>query len=170
MNTFVYKIKTNPKYIKVFQWARMISISGMAQVAVQALNLLCGIFIIRLLSSNEYALYTIANMMLSTMTVLAECDLSSAVMAQGSKDWASPNKLGVVLATGFAIRKKMGIISVLIVTPILLYLLLHHNASWPVAILIALALIPAVFASLTDSILEVPPKLRQDIIPLQKNQ
>ena len=170
MNVFVYKIKTNPRFIKVFQWVRLISISGIAQVSVQGVNLLCGIFIIRLLSPNEYALYTIANMMLSTMIVLAECDLSSAIMAQGSKYWSNPEKLGAVLATGFAVRKKLGIISVLIVTPILLYLLLHHDASWLASLLILAALIPAFFASLTDTILEVPPKLRQDIIPLQKNQ
>jgi hypothetical protein len=170
MNAFVYRIRNNPKYIKAFQWARLVSISGITQVSVQAINLFCGILIIRLLSANEYALYTIANMMLSTMIVLAECDLSMAVMAQGGKHWTNSEKLGVVLATGFSVRRKLGIISVLVVTPILLYLLLHHDASWPIALLITISLIPAFFASLTDTILEVPPKLQQDLIPLQKNQ
>jgi hypothetical protein len=48
--------------------------------------------------------------------------------------------------------------------------LIHNGASWLTALLIAAALIPAFFASLSDSLLEIVPKLHQNILPLQKNQ
>ena len=170
MKAFVYKLTTHPGYAKVFHWGKLISITGAAQITVQLVGLTCGILIIRFLSPNEYALYTLANMMFSTITVLAECDIATAVMAQGGKVWRDPKKLGVVLATGFGIRRILGICSILIVTPLLLYLLRHHGASWITSLLIIFSIIPAFFASLSDTLLEVPSKLTQDIAPLQKNQ
>ena len=169
MKALVYRLKSNPKYTKAFYWGKYISITGSTQVIVQAISLFCGLLIIRFLSPNEYALYTLANMILSTMTVLAECDISSAVMAQGGKVWRDPKKLGIVLVTAFDIRRKFGIVSMIFVTPVLFYLLLHHGASWGLSVLIILSIIPAFFATLSDTLLEVPPKLVQDIAPLQKN-
>src|SRR6187200_2698977 len=99
MKDLVYRFKANPNEAKVVYWGRNISITGSAQIAIQATGLLCGILIIRFLSPKEYALYTLGNMMLSTMTVLAECDISAAVMAQGGKVWRDPKKLGIVMVT-----------------------------------------------------------------------
>jgi hypothetical protein len=121
MKALVYRFKSNPKYARAFYWGRNISITGSTQVIVQAISLFCGLLIIRFLSPHEYALYTLANMMLSTMTVLAECDISSAVMAQGGKVWRDPTKLGIVLVTAFDIRRKFGTVSMILITPVLLY-------------------------------------------------
>lgn len=170
MKALVYRLRTHPFYLKAFHWGKFISITGFAQVIVQALGLACGILIIRMLSPHEYALYTLANTMLSTMTVLAECDISAAIMALGGKVWNQPQKLGVVLVSGMKIRKRMGLISLVIVLPIFAYLLFYHGASVWVTALLILSIVPAFFASLTDTILEVPPKLNQHILPLQKNQ
>ncbi len=170
MKALVYRLRTHPVYLKAFHWGRFISITGLAQIIVQAVGLACGILIIRLLSPHEYALYTLANTMLTTMTVLAECDISAAVMAQGGRVWDNPERLSVVLVSGMKIRRTMGIISLLFVVPIFTYLLYYHGASIWVITLIVLSIIPAFFASLTDTLLEVPSKLNQDILPLQKNQ
>ena len=170
MRALVYRLRTHPLYLKAFHWGRFISITGLAQVIVQAVGLVCGILIIRLLSPHEYALYTLANTMLATMTVLAECDISAAVMAQGGRVWNSRERLGVVLVSGMKIRRTMGILSLSVVVPIFAYLLYYHGASIWGTTLIVLSIIPAFFASLTDTLLEVPSKLNQDILPLQKNQ
>jgi hypothetical protein len=91
-------------------------------------------------------------------------------MAQGGKVWQDKEKLGVVLATGLDLRRKFAIVSLIVYVPILFYLLLHNGASILTASLIALALIPAFFAALSDSLLEIVPKLHLTILPLQKNQ
>jgi len=52
----------------------------------------------------------------------------------------------------------------------LIYLLLHHGASWLMALGIAVSMIPAFYAALSDTLFEVPLKLNQDINALQKNQ
>ena len=170
MNEKLAKLKQHPKYDKVINWAKLISITGTAQIILQALGFVCGILVIRLLPTQEYALYTLANTMLGTMTLLSDAGISTGVLAQGGKVWQNPEKLGAVVATGLDLRKKFAIGSLILATPILLYLLLHNGASWLMAIMIVLSLIPAFYAALSDSLLEIVPRLHQSILPLQRNQ
>jgi O-antigen/teichoic acid export membrane protein len=155
---------------KIIAWGKLISITGSAQLIVQAVGFASGIMIIRLLPTKEYAFYVLANTMLGTMTLLADGGIATGVLAQGAKVWNDRQKLGVVIATGLELRKKFAIGSLLISTPILVYLLRYHNASWLMTFLISLSLIPAFLSALSDELLEIAPKLKQDIVPLQKNQ
>ncbi|MDD3078960.1 MAG: hypothetical protein PHH37_07630 [Paludibacter sp.] len=170
IKTKYIQLKTQPAYAKVLHWGKLVSITGSAQIIIQAVGFLSGILIIRLLPVEEYALYTLANTMLGTMTILSDGGISSGVMAQGGKVWQDKEKLGAVLATGLDLRKKFAIGSLIVSIPILLYLLLDHGASWLTAVMIVLSLIPAFYAALSDSLLEIVPKLHQAIAPLQKNQ
>jgi len=158
------------RYEKIIHWARLITITGSAQILIQAIALVSGILIIRILPTSEYALYTLVNTMLGTMTVLADGGISAGVMAQGGGVWQQRDKLGSVMVTGLNLRKKFAIVSLLVALPILFYLLLHHGASLLKATIIVLCLIPAFTAALSDSLLEISLKLRQDINPLQRNQ
>lgn len=166
MRTIIQEI---PIWIKVLRWIKLISLTSIAQIGIQAIGLISGILIIRLLPTQEYALYTLANTILGTMTILADGGISAGVMIYGGKVWSDRKKLGVVAVTGFELRRKFGVASLLIAIPILLYLLLHHGASLPMSILIIISLIPAFFAALSDSLLEIAPKLHQDVTSLQKN-
>ncbi|MDB5119074.1 MAG: polysaccharide biosynthesis protein [Sphingobacteriales bacterium] len=163
-------LTTDWSYSRITQWVKLVLLTGVSQVAVQAAGFVSGILIIRLLSIQEYALYTLANTFLGTMTMLADSGISSGVMAEGGKVWQDKKKLGVVLATGLKLRRKFGLISLIVTTPILANLLLQHGASWLTTTLIILSIIPAFFAALSDSFLEMAPKLHQDIKGLQKNQ
>ena len=166
----IYKVKNHPKYGIAKHWGKLIGITGGAQLIIQVLGFASGILIIRLLPLEEYAFYTLANTMLGTMTMLADGGISTGVMSQGGKVWQDREKLGVILATGLDLRRKFAIASILLASPILIYLLLHNGASWLTTILIVASLIPAFFAALSDSLLEIVPKLHQNIYPLQKNQ
>jgi len=155
---------------EVIAWTKLISITGASQVVIQGLSFVGGILVIRSLPTKEYALYTLANTMLGTMYILADGGITTGVLAQGGKVWQDKKQLGVVLATGLNLRMKLAILSLLISMPVLLYLLHHHGASWPVTLIIAVTLIPAFFTSLSGSMLEVTPRLLQQIVPLQKIQ
>ncbi len=169
MKSIVQRINCIPYNEKAFTWIKLITITGGAQLIVQIIGLVSGIMVIRLLPTYEYGLYTLANTMLGTMTVLADGGISLGVMSQGGKVWQDKGKLGVVLATGLDLRKKFAIGSLLIAIPFLLYLLRHHNASWLMSFLIIVSLIPAFFTALSGSLLQIAPLLNQDIGPLQKN-
>jgi O-antigen/teichoic acid export membrane protein len=163
-------LKQHPKYDTVIKWGKLISITGGAQFIVQVVGFVSGLLIIRLLPIQEYALYTLANTMLGTMIVLADGGISTGVMAQGAKVWQDKEKLGAVLVTGLDLRRKFAVGSLIVATPILIYLLLLNAASLLTTLLIVASLIPAFFAALSDTLLEIVPKLHQDILPLQKNQ
>jgi O-antigen/teichoic acid export membrane protein len=166
----IQRFQNNPKYAKLYEWGKLISLTGSAQIVIQALGMVTGIVIIRMLTTQEYAYYTIANAMLGTMTVLADGGVSIGVMNQGGKVWNDKQQLGTVLSTGMALRKVFGIYSLVVSVPILTYLLWHQGAgSWTI-LLIVLTLIPAFFAAMSDSLLEIFPKLNQDIKSLQVNQ
>lgn len=170
MKTTLIKLKQHPKYDSIVNWGKLISVTASAQIMIQALGFASGILIIRLLPVEEYGLYTLANTMLGTMTVLADGGISTGIMSQGAKVWQSKEKLGAVLATGLSLRRKFAIGSLIVAIPVLIYLLIHNNASWLTSVLIVASLIPAFLAALSDSLLEIVPKLHQDIFPLQKNQ
>jgi O-antigen/teichoic acid export membrane protein len=167
MKTFSNNNQSNSSFK---HWFKLIAITGSAQVIVQVFGFACGILIIRLLPVEEYALYILANTMLGAMTVLGNAGITQGVMAEGGKVWQDKDKLGAVLITGLDLRRKFAIGSLIVTTPILLYLLLDNGASWLMSIMIALSLIPAFYASLSDGLLQVVPKLNQNIKPLQKNQ
>lgn len=164
------RIKAHPQYNIAMRWGKLISITGSAQIIVQAVGFVSGLLIIHSLSVHEYALYTLSNTMLGTMMLLADGGIVTGVFSQGGKNWQDKEKLGVILATGLNLRRKFAIASLIIAIPVLIYLLLRNGASWSITILIVASLIPAFFAALSDSLLEIIPKLHQDILPLQKNQ
>lgn len=151
-------------------WLKLITVTGSAQIIVQAVGFVCGILIIRLLPVDEYAWYILANTMLGVLSVVGDAGISQGVMAEGGKVWQDKDKLGVVLATGMDLRRKFALVTLLFVTPILFYLLLENNASWITATMIALSLIPSFYSSLSDTLLQIVPKLHQNIGALQRNQ
>ncbi|WP_282112662.1 lipopolysaccharide biosynthesis protein [Maribacter stanieri] len=162
-------LKSHPIFTRATDWVKLIGVTGTAQVGVQAIGLLCGVLVIRMLSTDEYALYTLANTMLGTMVMLANAGIPIAVMAEGGKVWQDKEKLGEVLVTGFDFRKKFAIGSLVIGIPILSYLLYKNQASPIMIILIISGLIPVFYTQLSDVLLQIAPKLKQDIVPLQKN-
>jgi len=160
----------NIRYEKFYKWTKLVGITFTTQALIQILGLLSGILIIRLLPTTEYAFYTLANTMLGTMTVLADGGISSGVMAEGGKVWLDRQKLGIVVATGFKLRKTFAIFSLLVSMPILFYLLRNHGANLITSFFIILSLIPSFYAVLSDNLLEISLKLHQEINKLQKNQ
>lgn len=164
------KLKQHPKYDAIVSWGKLISLTGGAQIIVQAVSFASGILIIRLLPVHEYAYYTLCNTMLGAMILLSDSGISTGVMSLGGQVWQDKEKLGTVLATGLDLRRRFALLSLIVSTPLLFYLLLHNGASWLVALLITLAMIPSFYAALSDSLLEIVPKLHQKVYPLQRNQ
>lgn len=143
---------------------------GIAQVIVQAVAFASGILVIRLLPAQEYAFYTLANTMLGMMTILADGGIGRGVMAEGGKVWQDSRRLGSVVATGLRLRKQFAGASLLFCIPVLLFLLRNNGASWLMASLVSLSVIPAFVAALYGHLLQVAPKLKQDLFPIQQIQ
>ena len=170
MSRTLNKIQQHRHYDKSLNILKLISLVGSTEILLKGIGFISGILIVRLLPIQEYAFYTLANTMLGTLVVLTDGGISNGIMALSGKVWQDPKKLGVILATGLDLRRKFAVVTLLIAIPIVFYLLMLNKASWITAILILLSLIPAFYADLSDSLLEITPKLHQDISSLQKNQ
>jgi O-antigen/teichoic acid export membrane protein len=156
------------KYIR--EWVRLISITGSAQIGIQVIGFVSGILIIRILPTSEYAIYTLANTMLGTMLILSDGGISNGVMSESGKVWQNPAKFGSVIMTGFRLRRKFTFFSLLLSLPALFFLLFNQGVNWFQAALIPIALIPSFLLSVSGSLLEIAPRLKQQIVPLQKIQ
>ncbi|MFT4061221.1 MAG: hypothetical protein QM642_02570 [Edaphocola sp.] len=155
---------------KIFNFSKLLGSTFVVQGLVQALGMLVGFYIVRKLSVQEYAYYTIANTVLGMMSVISDCGISTSVYSQGAKVWQDRKKLGAVVHTGIAFRNKFALIAVAISLPVLAYMLHRQGAGIFTIIVISLALLPAFVATLTDSLYEVVPKLHQELKVLQTNQ
>jgi hypothetical protein len=166
----IQRLYSNPRLTKVFQWSKLVAITGSGQIIVQLSGLVSGIMIIRMLPTNQFAYYTIANTMLSTIMLLADGGITTGTLAFGGKVWDNKQKLGTVLSTAIRLRNRLAIGSIAVGIPIVIYLLLHNGASILMSVLVAASILPAIIAGLSDTLLEIPLKLHQNISALQKNQ
>jgi O-antigen/teichoic acid export membrane protein len=164
------KIKNHQHYDRGVNLLKLVSIVGSTEILLKGIGFISGILIVRLLPIQEYAFYTLANTMAGTLVVLTDGGISNGVMSLSGKVWKDKDKLGTILATGLDLRRKFALITLIFAAPIIIYLLILNKASWLTSILILLSFIPAFYADLSDSLLEITPKLHQDISSLQKNQ
>ncbi len=135
---------------------------------MQLIGFLTGIMVIRFLSVDQYAFYTLASTVLGTMGILANGGVAAGVLVQGGKVWQDPQRLGSVIACGIQLRRKFAFFSFAVSGPILVWLLLRNGASWWIALGVGFAVLPAFVATLSSRILDVPLRLHQQIWPLQR--
>ncbi len=137
------------------------------QIIVQALGLVTGIFLVRKLSQQQYAYFTIANTMQGTMSVLADSGISIALSAIGGKVWQDRYRFGQLINTALHLRKFLAGAAAVVVTPILVWMLMKAGASAPYAVLVAAAVLLGLSAQLTTGVLEVVPRLHSQVGRLQ---
>lgn len=138
------------------------------QAVVQFLGFLSGILLVRSLDKHEYAYFTIANTMQGTMNLLADIGISVGLVSIGGRVWQDRHRFGQLINTALSLRRKLGAVAILVVTPILFLLLVKNGA--PVsyaALLIGLCLV-GVLIELSIGVLGVVPRLRSDIRVIQR--
>src|SRR5579859_5834753 len=113
---------------RLLQWTRMLSTFIGVQVAVQMLGMLSGLLLVTTLTKHEYALFTIANTMLGTMTVLSDTGISSGLSAVGGRVYSDRYRFGQLVNAALSLRKALGIVTLSIVAPLLAWLLYRNGA------------------------------------------
>src|SRR4029077_21086244 len=98
------------------------------QLVVQGLAALSGILLVRILSRHEYAYFTIANSMQSTMALLADTGLSIGMSSIGGRVWQDPHKFGRLVATTMQVRRYLAAAAVAVVMPLLMWMLISKGA------------------------------------------
>ncbi len=151
----------------VFGFVRLLAGTAALQVVAQLLVFIAGIVVIRHLSLEQYAFYTLATAMLGVATTLSDCGMRNAVIAQGASLWQHPDRLGPVINAGLAIRRKVALVSALIVCPVLFALVTRQGGTSTHGLLLCGAVLPVFFAATSSPLLEVPLRLHQRLRQLQ---
>jgi O-antigen/teichoic acid export membrane protein len=137
------------------------------QALVQILGAVSGIFVVRSLTKQDYALFVVANMILGTMVILSDLGVGSALSALAGKWWTDRVRFGQVIRSALSIRSVLVWPVVVICIPILFWLLLKNGAAISYAILICGAIAAGVGFQINNTILTVIPQFHSQFGRLQ---
>ena len=143
--------------------ARIVGSFAVAQAGVQLLAFASGILVVRTLSQAEYAYFTIANTMQGTINVLADVGISIGLISIGGRVWHDRRRFGELITTALHMRRKLGAVAVLIVSPILYYMLAKNGASPAYAAALVVIVVLGLLVQFSLGVLSVVPRLRSDI-------
>jgi O-antigen/teichoic acid export membrane protein len=116
------------KLVRVKFWFLLASKYIAGQGFIQAINLLTGLILLRILSIEEYALYTLANVMLALASLGSNLGLTTAFVTFGSQVKDDRSKLGSLFTTIQKYRRLLFLIVTLII--VVLAPLLTHGRGW----------------------------------------
>lgn len=156
-----------PVIRRALQRARIVGNFAFVQAVVQVVGFLSGILLIRYLDQREYAYFTIANTMQGTLNVLADIGISIGVVSIGGRVWQNPNRFGQLVNTALSLRRKLGAVAILIVTPVLYFMLVKNGAPVSYTLLLIGAVLAGLAVQLSLGVLSVVPRLRSDIGKIQ---
>jgi hypothetical protein len=121
--------------------ARVVGNFAAVQAIVQVIGFLSGILLVRSLSQREYAYFTIANTMQGTINLLADIGISVGLISIGGRVWHDRHRFGELINTALSVRRKLGAIAIVIVTPIMYFMLVKNGMSIPYALILILVVL-----------------------------
>ena len=158
---------TAPIIRRAFQRAKIVGNFAVVQAVVQLIGFLSGILLIRTLEQRDYAYFTIANTMQGTINLLADIGISVGLVSIGGRIWQDRQRFGQLIHTGLAVRRKLGAVAIVVVTPILCFLLIKNGASLSYTAILTFAVLAGLLFQLSLGVLGVVPRLRSDIARIQ---
>jgi O-antigen/teichoic acid export membrane protein len=147
--------------------ARVVGNFAAVQAIVQMIGFLSGILLVRSLSQREYAYFTIANTMQGTINLLADIGISVGLISIGGRVWHDRHRFGELINTALSVRRKLGAIAIVIVTPIMYFMLVKNGMSIPYALILILVVLGGLLIQLSVGVLSVVPRLRSDVGRIQ---
>ena len=147
--------------------ARVVGNFAVVQAIVQMVGFLSGILLIRHLDQREYAYFTIANTMQGTLNTLADIGISVGLVSIGGRVWQDRNRFGQLVNTASSLRRKLGAISALVITPILFFMLVKNGAPIPYTFVLIALVLAGLSVQLALGVLGVVPRLLSDIRRIQ---
>ncbi|MGK7394474.1 MAG: lipopolysaccharide biosynthesis protein [Candidatus Cyclobacteriaceae bacterium M3_2C_046] len=135
------KIKSFYKKGNWAYWSKILSKFLSIQVLIKGLGFLITFGLIRLLTKEEYALFTISTSLFAIIQVLSDSGVGSGISMIGGKVWNDKNKLGQLIKTAIHLRRLIFIPSAIVVGPIAFGLLSKNNASLTEGVVLTLLIV-----------------------------
>jgi hypothetical protein len=90
--------ETSPPLVRrTLHRARVLGSFAFVQAAVQVIGFMAGILLVRSLSHQEYAYFTIANTMQGTINLLADIGISVGLASIGGRVWQDRHRFGELI-------------------------------------------------------------------------
>jgi len=153
--------------LRALHRVRVVGNFALVQASVQVIGFLSGIVLIRYLDQREYAYFTIANTMHGTLNVLADIGISIGLVSIGGRVWHDRHRFGQLIKTASNLRRKLGVIATIVVTPILFVMLVKNGASLPYTLLLISLVLVGLTIQLRLGVLGVVPRLLSDVRRIQ---
>jgi len=147
--------------------ARVVGNFAFVQGVVQVIGFLSGILLIRRLDQREYAYFTIANTMQGTLNVLADIGISVGLVSIGGRVWQDRHRFGQLVKTAGGLRRKLGAIAAIVVTPVLYFMLVKNGAPVSFTLILIALVLAGLAVQLSLGVLGVVPRLHSDIKRIQ---
>lgn len=158
---------TLPVVRRALQRARLVGHFAVVQAVVQALGFASGILIVRTLEQREYAYFTIANTMQGTLNLLADIGISVGLISIGGRVWQDRHRFGELINTALSLRKQLGALVIVAVTPVMYLMLVRNGASVLYTAALILIILIGFLVQPSIGVLGVVPRLRSDIGRIQ---
>jgi len=158
---------STPIIRRAFHRARIFGNFALVQSRVQVIGFLSGILLVRWLSQREYAYFTIANTMQGTINLLADIGISVGLVSIGGRVWHDRHRFGELINTGLAVRRRLGALAIVVVTPIMYFMLVKNGASNLYSAVLIAVVLAGLVIQLSIGVLSVVPRLRSDIGRIQ---
>jgi O-antigen/teichoic acid export membrane protein len=124
------------------RWAATFIEFSLVQGVVQLVGVATGIVVVRLLATDDYGLYTIANSVLGALVVLADGGIGTATVGIGGRVWQDPARLGGVINTARGVMRGLRN-AVSVPVAIAFIWLLAKNGAMPIEVSILAVLVLA---------------------------
>ena len=164
----VTEVVQSPYLRRIIQRGRIVGNFAGVQAVVQFIGFLSGILIVRILDQREYAYFTIGNTIQGTLNLLADIGISVGLVSIGGRVWNDRPRFSQLIATAFFLRRRLAVVGVLIVTPVLYVMLARNGASLSYSIFLILVVLAGLAVHLDVGVLGVIPRLRSDITVIQR--
>src|SRR5947208_9441612 len=148
---------------RAFQRAKIVGNFAIVQAVVQIIGFLSGILLVRTLEQRDYACFTIANTMQGTINLLADIGISVGLVSIGGRVWHDRHRFGELINTGLAVRRRLGALAIVVVTPIMYFMLVKNGASNLYSAVLIAVVLAGLVIQLSIGVLRVVPRLRWDI-------
>jgi O-antigen/teichoic acid export membrane protein len=152
---------------KLLSWTKLLTRFLSLEVIVQALGFASGVFLVRVLPKAEYGIFTIANTMQQTMNLLADNGISSGLTAIGGRVWNDRFRFGQLLHTAMRLRRVLALVTIVVVTPILMWMLCSNGSSLSYAGLVSAIVLLGLYFQLSVGVLIVAPRLHLEVNRIQ---
>ena len=159
--------RLSQRHRKWLGWFRVLAGFGSVQMVIQVLGFLSGILIVRHLSKPDYAWFTIANGLVATLGMIADSGISGGLSSLGGTIWQDNTRFGSLIQTALTLRRKFTVVTVILVTPVFIWLLFRNQAPPATVAVVVAAALAGFSLQLTAGILGIVLSLRQEIRRMQ---